>query len=114
MIRRALFITAFAVALSAAGAFAVAPSLARSPHRWGIGRLSLPGHTAVPSARDTAAVTYDPAATRAEGGTPGTYCPIRPRDSVEAAKRRAAEDLLGLSDGRARQSTPDSIGAMGS
>src|SRR5689334_1062261 len=93
MIRRALFITVGAVALIAAGALAVVPAFARSPRRWSIGHWSLSGFTPIPLSRDTSTVTHDPAATEAEGGIPGTFCPVKPRDSKTAVARDSAFDL---------------------
>lgn len=112
MIRRAFFVTAVAVVLSAAGALAFAPDIARATHRWSFVGWQKSGFTAVPRAPDTAAVTRDPSAMSAEGGTPGTYCPIRRDSAGNYGKTSARSEFdLELSRGRSAQTTPDSGGA---
>ena len=80
MLRRALVVTAVAVALSAAGAFAFAPGLARAGHGWSLtGLWTGRGFTPAPPARDPLK-TSDDLVLDNQGGAPGSYCPIRPRD----------------------------------
>jgi hypothetical protein len=85
MLRRALVVTAIAVGLSAAGALAFAPSFSRVSHAWSHGGLwSGHGFTPVPSSRDAEGSTDD-LLLQNEGGVPGTYCPIPPRNSSSPA-----------------------------
>jgi hypothetical protein len=80
MLRRVLAITVISVALSAAGTLAFAPSLSRVSRAWTRGiAWSARGFTPVPRLLDSAAMTRDPSFAN-EGGVPGTYCPVRPRD----------------------------------
>jgi hypothetical protein len=107
MLKRALLLTTIAVALSAAGALAVAPGFARAPHFWGLGSWSVRGFTPVPRQRDTSAMTHDPAATQSEGGIPGTYCPIKVRDTTAAgassdAGGDASSPLAGIRSGQSK------------
>jgi hypothetical protein len=78
MIRRALLIAAAAVALSAAGAMAFTPSVARAGRSWSLGIL-----------RTTFGLTLDPRSTSAARATngsllqqddavQGSFCPVRP------------------------------------
>jgi hypothetical protein len=109
MIRRALLITATAVALSAAGALAVAPGFAHAPHHWSLRPWSSSGFTPVPRAKDTSAVTRVPPTT--EGAIPGTYCPVKPRDG----KSRLGEDTLldlGAISGQSKADTGSAAAAM--
>ena len=80
MLRRALAITVIAVALSAAGALAFAPGLARVGRAWPHAVVwSALGLKAIPSPLDSAASTRDPSLDN-QGGVPGTYCEVRPHD----------------------------------
>ena len=109
MIRRTLIVTAIAVALTVAGSLAVRPSFARSSHRWSIVPWARSGFTPAAPARDTSAVSRASALTQADVGIPGTYCPIRPRDSSRVAKSRSAVDpTLDLGVSGSRQSKIDS------
>lgn len=85
MLRRALVVTAIAVALSAAGALAFVPRFSRVSHAWSLGGLwSGHGFTPVPQSPDSRGVADD-LLLQNEGGVPGTYCPIPPRNSTPAA-----------------------------
>ena len=85
MLRRALIVTAVAVALSAAGAFAFVPRLARVGHGFSLGALwSGHGFTPIPRSRDSVS-SSDELLLQTQGGAPGTYCPIRPRDDGTSA-----------------------------
>ena len=109
MIRRALLVTAVAVVLSAAGALAFAPDIARATHHWSLGGWPKSGFTPVPRGIDPAAVTRDPSAMSAEGGVPGTYCPIRRDSAGNYAKSGSRGELdLELSKSRSTQTTLDS------
>jgi hypothetical protein len=79
MVRRVLAITVIAVALSAAGALAFAPSFSRVSHAWSRGTAwSGRAFTPVPVPRDSSAASHD--ASLENEAVPGTYCPIRPHD----------------------------------
>jgi hypothetical protein len=83
MLRRALVVTAIAVALSAAGALAFVPGFSRVSHAWSRGSLwSGHGFTPVPPSQDSRPA--DDLLLQNEGGVPGTYCPIPPRSSTPA------------------------------
>jgi len=94
MLRRALAITVMAVALSAAGALAFAPNLSRVSRVWSRSiAWSGRAFTPVPVPRDSSAASHDPALEN--DAVPGTYCPIRPRDSnmsVAAPDARMSTD----------------------
>jgi hypothetical protein len=84
MLRRVLVVTAIAVALSAAGALAFAPGFSRVSHAWSLGGLwSGHGFTPVPQSADARGAADD-LLLQNEGGVPGTYCPIPPRNSSPA------------------------------
>jgi hypothetical protein len=73
VLRRALALTAIAVAFSAACAFAFSPKIVYFGRALGRGLLGAErGFTPVPRPSDSA--NYD-----SEGGVPGTYCPIPAR-----------------------------------
>jgi hypothetical protein len=78
MIRRALLIAAAAVALSAAGAMAFTPALARAGRSWSRGILRTtfglalePPSLGGPNASNSALLQQDDA-------VQGTFCPVRP------------------------------------
>src|SRR5262245_50316109 len=112
MLRRVLVVTVMAVGLSAAGALAFAPGFARIPIRWAIASWSGGGFTPAPRARDTSAVTRDPNATAVEGGVPGTYCPIRPRDPAATTVSSGVSIDLPLAATGQTQSKPDAANAQ--
>ena len=94
MLRRALGLTVIAVALSAAGAMAFAPSFSSVTRVWSHS-LAWSGRafTPVPVPRDSSAASHDPALEN--DAVPGTYCPIRPRDpnmSVATPDARMSAD----------------------
>ena len=85
MLRRAFVITSIAVALSAAAALAFVPGFSRVSRGWSLGGVwSGRGFTPVPASRDARGSTDD-FQLQNEGGVPGTYCPIPPRNSSNAA-----------------------------
>jgi hypothetical protein len=95
MLRRALAIAVIAVALSAAGALAFAPSFSRVSRAWSHGiAWSGRSFTPVPVPRDSSAASHDPALEN--DAVPGTYCPIRPHDpnmSVATPDARMSADV---------------------
>src|SRR5213075_1090886 len=99
MLRRALALTAIAVALSAAGALAFAPSLSLASHTWNRGGMwSRLGFTPVPASHDPHALAND-SVLQNEGRAPGTYCPTRPHDpnagaAVTADQRMSTDPAL--------------------
>lgn len=101
MLRRALVFTLIGVALSAAGAFAFAPGLARVGHRFGL-RTFWPARafTADPRVHDFLTQQGDSLA-QDVGGVPGTYCPIRPRDAhaPAASLDQASANVTALDSG---------------
>lgn len=85
MLRRALVITSIAVALSAAAALAFVPGFSRVSRGWSLsGVWSGRGFTPVPPSHDGRG-SADDLLLQNEGGVPGTYCPIPPRNSSSAA-----------------------------
>ena len=100
MIRRALLIAGGAVALSAAGAMAFTPGLARASRSWSRGIL-----------QSAFGVTVDPRAlgrSRATGGTlqpndvaQGAFCPVRPTAAKQTALSPANPEARMSTDPRA-------------
>jgi hypothetical protein len=89
MLRRAVAITGIAVVLSAACAFAISPRGSRMGRNLGRGLLWIDrGFTPVPSSDRSH--PGDSATYQAEGGVPGTFCPIpdrtssKPIDTIDA------------------------------
>jgi hypothetical protein len=92
MLRRALVLTVVAVALSAAGALAFAPSFAhvsRALSRGGIWFTR--GFTPVPAARDSQSTAGD-GFLQNGAGVPGTYCPIPPRNAMTSIASPSASN----------------------
>lgn len=104
MLRRALALTAIAVALSAAGALAFAPSISRAGHAWNRGGVwSRIGFTPVPATRDPHALAND-SSLKNEGGVPGTYCPTRPHDP-NAGAAATADQRMSIDPARTSSAT---------
>lgn len=90
MLRRTLVITAAAVAISAAAAFAFVPRLSRTGHGWSIGGLwTGRGYTPDPQTRNPLTASGEVQLENGNG-TPGTYCPIPPRSTAASPATRPA------------------------
>jgi hypothetical protein len=109
MIRRVLGLTVVAVALSAAGALAFVPRFSRAGRAWAhSGIWFVRGFTPVPPA-------HDPRATDdlllSNEAVPGTYCPVRPRNSGPPSgsldARVPTDSLLGVGASTAPQPKGD-------
>ncbi len=107
MLRRALFITTIGVALSAAVAFAFAPELSRVGRAWSLGGLwAGRGFTPAPRTHDPLTASGDVSLDN-QSGTPGTYCPIRPRDpSASTVTQDQLTSSQSILDSTATASTP--------
>lgn len=80
MLQRVIITTSVAVVISAAAAFALAPGFSQVRRQWG-SDASRGAHRFMADRLSQTYVIPPSDSSRSEGGSPGTYCPIRSPES---------------------------------